>query len=178
MGDIFVIGDPHLGHYNIVKYGRKSFSSIEEHDETIITNWNQVVKPKDTIIIDGDFALTSVKRVKVYLSRLNGKKIMVLGDHDKQVWKCREYFEEITKYKTLTFKGHFIVIFHWCIRSWQQSHWGSYHIYAHSHGRLPPIGKSHDCGVDNNNFTPLNLEDFIVMMESRPNNPNFIRDRR
>ena len=103
---------------------------------------------------------------------------MILGDHDKQIHQCRNYFEEITHYKTLMFKGHFIVIFHWCLRVWARSHYNSYHAYAHSHGKLPPIGKSWDCGVDNNNFTPINLEEFIKIMVDRPDNVNLIKKGR
>jgi calcineurin-like phosphoesterase family protein len=185
MSDTFVIGDLHLGHWNVIGFSHRPFSSIEEHDETILRNWNSIVKHNDTVIIDGDFALTSVNRTKTYLSRLNGNKIMVLGDHDKQIWQCVKYFKEITKFYTFTpRKDKFIAVFHWCIRCWPRSHYNSYHIYGHSHGTLPPIGKSWDCGVDteckeigHKKFYPYHMDEILQIMDLRPNNPNYIKDR-
>ena len=185
MNNIFAISDPHLSHKNVLKYSHRPFSSIEEHDETIIENWNEVIRPNDIVIIDGDFSFASVNKTKVYLSRLNGNKIMVVGDHDKQIWQCRECFKEITKYHTLTYKDKFICIFHWCIRAWQRSHYNSYHLFGHSHETLPPIGKSWDVGVDtecpeigHKNFYPYNMDEILQIMDMRPNNPNFLGDRK
>jgi calcineurin-like phosphoesterase family protein len=169
----------------ILKYADRPFDNIWEHDETQIDNWNSVVKDGDTVIMDGDVAYGSVKHIKGILSRLKGKKIVVLGDHDKQMWQCREFFEEITKYKTINVGKHFIVIFHWCIRAWQRSHYNSYHAFGHSHGRLPPIGKSWDVGVDteypeigHKRFFPYHIDEFLKIMDLRPDNPNCIKNRR
>ena len=54
----YYISDLHFGHYNIVRLdesnGCKSFSSIEEHDNLIIENWNKVVTPQDNVYVFGD----------------------------------------------------------------------------------------------------------------------------
>lgn len=50
-------------------------------------------------------------------------------------------------------------------------------LVGNSHGSLPPIGKSWDVGVDNNNFEPLSLEEIQVIMSGRPDNFNFIKER-
>ena len=180
----------HLGHWsnserNVIVYSNRPFDFIEEHDETLIDNWNSVVKDRDLVYINGDFSLTSVEKTKEYLDRLRGKKIMIVGDHDRQVWQCRDYFEEITPYKVIKPGKKKIIIFHWCIRAWQQSHYNSYHAYAHSHGTLPPIGKSWDVGVDteykgigHKKFFPYSLDEFLAIMKDRPDNPNLIWEKR
>ena len=48
-------------------------------------------------------------------------------------------------------------------------------ISGNSHGKLPPIGKSWDIGVDCNNFTPLSFYDIKNIMDNRPNNPNLVK---
>lgn len=219
MGDIHLTGDTHFFHYNkfggILAYAHRPFPDIKTHNECIVDNWNSQVKVGDTVIIDGDLSFGSVSKTKDILRQLHGKKIMVVGDHDKQVWQCREFFEEITPYKTITVGKHFIAIFHWCIRNWQRSHYNSYHAYAHSekpsviesikyklwymwqmkdyhayahsHGGLLPIGKSWDVGVDtecdfgdikHERFFPYHIDEFLKIMEHRPNNPNYIKDRK
>jgi len=175
MADIYLTGDPHLGHKNIIKYSHRPFDDITEHDNCIIDNWNNIVRPKDTVIINGDFSFASVEETKEYLKRLQGNKIMVLGDHDKQVWQCRNLFKEITQQKRLSINGKFIFIQHHCCRVWPRSHYNSYHAFAHSHGGLPPIGKSWDVGVDNNHYMPLDVEWFLRIMESRPDNFNLVK---
>lgn len=182
MGDLWLTGDDHFSHMNkvggIIKFCNRPYPNIREHDEGLMDNWNERVKVRDTVIIDGDISYASVSKTKHILRRLNGNKIMVTGDHDKVVWQCRECFKEITQYKTITVDKKFIVIFHWCIRAWQRSHYNSYHAYAHSHGKLPPIGKSWDIGVDNNNYCPLNIDEFLSIMNSRPDNSNLVKKKR
>ncbi|MBQ3404908.1 MAG: hypothetical protein IJG63_05785 [Oscillospiraceae bacterium] len=52
----FYIADTHFGHRNCVRFDDRPFRSIEEHDETLISNWNSVVQPRDDVFILGDFA--------------------------------------------------------------------------------------------------------------------------
>ena len=48
--------DWHLGHKNIIKLSNRPFSSIEQHDETIINNYNKVVNREDNVYFLGDLA--------------------------------------------------------------------------------------------------------------------------
>jgi calcineurin-like phosphoesterase family protein len=50
-------------------------------------------------------------------------------------------------------------------------------LYGHSHGKLPPIGKSWDIGVDNNDFSPISFKEMEKIMEERPDNPNLVKWR-
>lgn len=75
--------DTHFGHRNIIRFDETPFSTIEEYDETLIARWNAVVKENDIVYHLGDFAMTGNKdRLKGYFNRLNGRKRIVLGNHD------------------------------------------------------------------------------------------------
>lgn len=74
--------DTHIGHTNCALKWR-GFSSVEEHDELIIQNWNTVIKPEDDVFHLGDVVMgtfwTNIEKVK----RLNGNIFLVLGNHDR-----------------------------------------------------------------------------------------------
>jgi calcineurin-like phosphoesterase family protein len=52
-------------------------------DSEIIKKWNQVVSKKDLVIHLGDFSLTNKENTKKIFNKLNGKKWLILGNHDK-----------------------------------------------------------------------------------------------
>jgi len=58
---------------------------------------------------------------------------------------------------------------------WNKSHHNSFHLYGHVHGVVDNIGKTWDVGVDNNNFTPISLDEIREIMKNRPDNRNFLK---
>jgi calcineurin-like phosphoesterase family protein len=82
-GRLFVTSDQHFSHGKILQYANRPFKTIEEHDEELIKRWNGVVGEGDTIICLGDFSMTSHNNAKKILSRLNGRKILIRGNHDR-----------------------------------------------------------------------------------------------
>src|SRR5574344_1744695 len=92
---VFVISDTHFGHKNIIKFEKTQFSTIEEHDETIIRNWNRVVTRKEDVVYHlGDVGLTKGDYLKSAISRLRGYKILIMGNHDRKN-ASRQYFLDI-----------------------------------------------------------------------------------
>lgn len=78
--------DPHFGHKNILKYcptRQVLGSTIEEHDEALIKRYNEVVCKDMTVCWVGDCFWYNVERSKKIMSRLNGIKILAVGNHDK-----------------------------------------------------------------------------------------------
>lgn len=191
---IFFTADLHLGHDNIRKYTNRPFSTVEEMDAKLIENWNRVVKPKDTVYILGDFAYrNSTHGLAWYRWQLHGEAILVVGNHDDlrairragEEWVQqgalrvpRPLFKEIHPGLTTFRQGDiFIVLSHYAMRSWDRSHFNSWHLFGHTHGRLPPYGKSFDVGVDCQNFTPLSLDEVIEKMAALPDNPGKVEPR-
>ena len=89
MKETWFISDTHFGHKNILEYEKehRPFNTVEEMNETIIERWNSVVKPKDLVYHLGDFCFG--KSALAIASRLNGRKILVLGNHD--TYQSSEY---------------------------------------------------------------------------------------
>jgi calcineurin-like phosphoesterase family protein len=80
---IFLIGDTHFFHGNIIKYCNRPFYSYQEMNEVMIEKWNQVVKENDIVIHLGDFAFRN--KAKEIRNKLNGTIILIRGNHDSQI---------------------------------------------------------------------------------------------
>ena len=68
-----------------------------------------------------------------------------------------------------------IVMSHYAMRVWNQSHRDSWMLYGHSHGMLPPVGKQYDVGVDSNNFMPVSYDQISTIMNHSEHNPNYLK---
>lgn len=77
----YFIGDMHLGHRNVCKY-RTQFATREMHDETLLINFNSIVRKRDHTYFLGDICFTP--EALEMISTLNGSKILILGNHDTQ----------------------------------------------------------------------------------------------
>jgi len=161
--------DEHYGHAAIIKHCDRPFETVHEMNKVLTENHNAVVRPEDVVIHAGDFCwANSKKQAEKYIRHLNGSHIFLRGSHDKWMGKSAPMIWE------KTIDGQFLVVCHYAMRTWRRSHYNSYQFYAHSHGRLEPIGKQWDIGVDNNNFYPLSFEQLKVIMDGRPDNPGYI----
>ena len=173
----FFTSDQHYGHKNIIKYANRPFSSVEEMNEALIRNHNNIVQPDDDVWFLGDFAFMQLSQVKTVLRRLNGTKRIVLGNHDKVIVNNRRdllnegLLDGIYDYKEITVDKQRIMLFHYGARVWNGSHRGSWLLYGHSHGSLPPHGKSVDVGVDDTNITteyrPYSFKEIKRFMDKR-----------
>lgn len=77
--------DQHFGHRNIIEYCNRPWKDIHEMNQGIIDNWNSVVSTEDTIFVVGDVFLCSPGQAKEIISQLNGKKILIRGNHDRSI---------------------------------------------------------------------------------------------
>lgn len=105
---IFTIADLHLP-LGIDKPMDVFGSRWENYVERLEKNWQDVVKPEDTVILPGDFSwATYIEEAKAdfdYLENLNGKKIILKGNHDywwTTMSKMNEFVES-NGYKTVSF---------------------------------------------------------------------------
>jgi calcineurin-like phosphoesterase family protein len=145
-------------------------------NETIIQNWNRCVSPNDTVYHLGDFCFAKTsQQIDEVGKRLNGKKILIAGNHDNpHLLRQTSCFDQI-KYGFYEFGTKhdnddlFFVLCHYAMRVWNKSHYGSIHLYGHSHGTLPELNDSLSCdvGVDSWNFTPVSMTDILQKMSQK-----------
>lgn len=176
MKTVFFTADHHFGHKNIIKYSNRPFESVQEMDETMIQRWNEKIKPGDEVYHLGDVGLCSPEKLRKILDRLNGQKYLIKGNHEKSAIACKEKFEWIKDYHELVVpdtefeKGkQMIVLFHYALRVWNAGHWGTYHLYGHSHGMLEDRSdfRCFDVGVDCHDFYPLSYEEVKAVMKQK-----------
>lgn len=108
---IWFTSDTHFSHENILKYCDRPFSNTDHMDEAIIANWNAVVGMDDTVYHLGDIALGPIDKSLPKISRLNGHKVAILGNHDRPFMRAgkadeekwwnvyREVFEEVVHWR-------------------------------------------------------------------------------
>jgi calcineurin-like phosphoesterase family protein len=83
MTNIWFTSDTHFGHANIIEYSHRPFKSVSHMNEALIENWNAVVGEDDTIFHLGDVAMGPWEKWDEILTRLNGYKVLVVGNHDR-----------------------------------------------------------------------------------------------
>lgn len=171
----FFTADEHYGHANIIKYCDRPFKSVEEMDNEIIKRHNEVVSNDDTVFHIGDFTLNNEAMSSI--RRLNGVHTFIKGSHD--YWL--DAYKEINAHEILEIEieGQVIVLCHYSMRVWPLSHYNSWHLFGHSHGRLEGIGKSMDIGVDTESsehkrFYPYSFEEIKKIMDKKEDNFNRI----
>lgn len=187
MSKQFFTSDHHFGHKNIIKFSDRPFKDVNEMDEVLIQRWNEKVSPEDEVYHLGDVGLNSSGKLREILERLNGKIYLINGNHEKSAQACHSRFEWIKDYHELVVKDkefergeQLIVLFHYSMREWNASHWGTYHLYGHSHGSLAddPNSLSFDIGVDCHNFYPLSYEEVKAIMKTKSWKPPFEKSDR
>lgn len=133
----YFIADTHFGHENALAFDNRPFKTIEEHDNTLIENWNQAVGMEDDVFILGDISWYNASRSIEIVKSLNGNKHLIVGNHDKKLLKNREFqslFMEITNYKEVPVSdGKGIVLSHYPIPCFNHHYYGWYHLYGHVH---------------------------------------------
>jgi|SRR5277367_512192 len=83
--------DTHFGHKmmaerrGFIGFTPGSLPDVKAHDEAIIANWNRLIKSDDLVWHLGDVGLGNESHTLAQVSRLNGRKQLITGNHDP-VW--------------------------------------------------------------------------------------------
>lgn len=136
----FYIADCHFGHDKARKLDERHFSTVKEMDEVMIERWNSVVtRKKDEVVILGDFCFGKGERANELLRRLNGKKYLVTGNHDRLFLRDKKFdpslFEWIKPYAERKDNGRKLVLCHYPIICYNGQYHGdtTYMLYGHVH---------------------------------------------
>lgn len=169
MTNIWFTGDTHFGHKNIIRYCKRPFENIEEHDQTLIDNWNALVKPGDKVYHLGDFGFGSQDFLTKTAAALSGQKYLIRGNHDRAFRKVdktehflwvKDLFELKVPDEEMDHKQS-ITLCHYAFEVWNKRHFGSFHLHGHSHGTLQSSDHQArlDVGVDVHDYKPISYEE-------------------
>ena len=154
---MFFTADTHFGDHRTINIQRRTFATVAEMDEAMVTGWNAVVGPQDEIWHLGDVARRSAD-VPELLARLNGTKHLVRGNNDAPATCAAAGWASVQDYAEITVHGMLLVLCHYPFRSWNGQHRRSIDLHGHSHGRLKPMPRQFDVGVDARGYRPTTLD--------------------
>jgi calcineurin-like phosphoesterase family protein len=129
-------------------------------DALLIDRWNATVAPDDTVWHLGDVARRA-SDVPALLAGLNGTKHLLRGNNDPDATVTAEGWATTQDYAEIALDGHRLVLCHYPFRSWNGQHKGAINLHGHSHGRLKPMPRQFDVGVDVHGFAPVRLDALI-----------------
>ena len=176
MTKIYFTSDLHFGHANVIGFCDRPFSSVDAMNEGLIANWNGRVNPNDIIYILGDVFFCDANKAIKILNRLNGKKRIVFGNHDK---KLRNNAQLLSMFDAVLpdlymeyIDGIMVHMCHFPLLSWNKAYHGSFMLHGHVHSKNKHDGlyRRYDVGVDANNYTPVSWDNIRKELESI--NPN------
>lgn len=155
---VFVTADTHFGHGGALGLFGRRHPSVAAMDAALIAAWNAVVGPNDEVWHLGDFAVRQTPaRVAILLAALAGTKHLITGNNDGPA-TTQAGWASVSAYAEREVDGQRIVLCHYPFRSWRDMGRGGWNLHGHSHGKLAPMRRQRDVGVDAVGYTPLRLE--------------------
>ena len=159
---IYFTSDTHFGHGGALGLYRRPFASVAAMNEALLARWNETVGPEDTVWHLGDFAIRQRPPVVAdLLAQLNGRKHLVAGNNDPPATRGLAVWESVQSYLEIEADGVGMVLCHYPFRSWRGMGKGWVNLHGHSHGRLKPLPRQFDVGVDVWSFRPVTLSEIL-----------------
>lgn len=156
---VFFTADTHFGHGGALGLFRRPFASVGAMDEAILGRWNETVGRSDLVWHLGDFAVgQKTARIEVLLGALHGEKHLIVGNNDRPATTAARGWASVGHYAEVEEDGAHLVLCHYPFRSWNRQNRGAINLHGHSHGRLQPLPRQTDVGVDVFDFRPVTLE--------------------
>lgn len=195
--NLFFTSDIHFDHIRIAihrgfmssEYSNKTHAHhemkefLDNMNHSIVTTWNETVPKNATIFILGDLSFSSFELTCKLLSKLNGNKILVLGNHDDPKMYARpdikKYFSVICDFADIKVHDNtvpdesgyqYIMSSHYPMIVWNKSHYGSWMLHGHCHGNLKFQDNARRLDVGWDVFQrPVKYEELRELMKNRGN---------
>lgn len=184
---MFVTSDLHLGHLNSIKFDNRPFRDLEHMHNEIIRRFNVTVPVDGLTYFLGDIALGNVEICRAVISKLNGTKVIIVGNHDRPANSLYNVgFDVVLNSATIYVHNQRVTMSHCPLpgiprenmseyptkginwhgeyknQAFTVANEGQFHLHGHIHS--PNHGKSvkildrqYDVGVPANNYTPVNI---------------------
>lgn len=183
--NIFFTSDTHFYHKNIINFCKRPFKDLQEMHSEIIRMWNETVQPNDIVFILGDIIFGGANAYEEILPQLNGKKYLILGNHDYRNFttnKCK-YFEAVYDKMFIAVNDQEIILNHeplLCFGGQLNNH--IWHLFGHVHTTkdlnlkgscdaqrmfLMSTPTMYDVGMDFNNYKPISFAEVKEIIQGQ-----------
>ncbi len=154
----FIISDTHIDHKNIIPYENRPFLNLDQMKKEIIKNWNSIVTNEDKVFHLGDVCFGNKEVAKDFVSKLNGKKYLIMGNHDKShsvKWWLDSGFIWVSKYPILY--RNFYILSHEpiYINSWIPM----INVHGHMHSKKMESSQYINISCECVNYMPVDFEE-------------------
>lgn len=187
---IWFTSDLHLGHRAVIEFCKRPYDSVEEMDQGLIDNWNALVKEDDTVYALGDISFHPASIGVPLLARLQGRKILVQGNHDN--YRGEQYFKAgfiaVVQEAVINFEGLRVRLSHYPFNPaiWAQGkiilngydtrylerrpdyHSDKWLLCGHVHEKWKVCGNQINVGVDQWNMAPVSQGQIASIMQRNP----------
>ena len=160
MPSVFLVSDTHFGHVGVTRFTHEDtgvkirpWTDPDEMDEDMVKMWNEVVKPNDKVYHLGDVVIN--RKALVTLSRLNGDKVLIRGNHD--IFKLEDYtkyFSDIRGYHVMDN----MILSHIPVHPDSKGRFKA-NIHGHLHSRNLPDPFYINVSVEQIGFKPILFEE-------------------
>ncbi|MCQ2494431.1 MAG: metallophosphoesterase family protein [Lachnospiraceae bacterium] len=150
----FYISDLHFFHENMNhSMDNRGFESAEAMNEYMIKQWNKKVRNNDDVVILGDLSMERGAKTSEVVRRLNGRKYLIVGNHDKYLDDRsfdKTLFEWIEPYKEIKDDKRKVILSHYPIFCYngqfqldKEGNPKTYMLYGHVHNTYDEVLVNH-----------------------------------
>ncbi|GEP10670.1 metallophosphoesterase family protein [Methylobacterium gnaphalii] len=165
---VYFTSDTHFGDPRILRIDRRPFNTLDAHDAALVEAWNAVVGPDDEVWHLGDFALGPGRdRIRELLGVLAGTKHLIIGNNDGPETLAAPGWASVGHYAETEVEGRRLVLCHYAFRTWNRMGRGVINLHGHSHGKLSPIPRQYDVGIDAQGIAPVRLDAILASRRRR-----------
>jgi calcineurin-like phosphoesterase family protein len=158
---IFFTSDTHFGDHRTLNIHKRPFSSGCRNGRGVDRGWNALVGEGDEVWHLGDFArkladVLSCFAASTAESTSSAATTIAPRIGDVPGWtSVRDYHE-------MEVDGQALVLCHYPFRSWNGQHRRAINLHGHSHGKLKPMLRQYDVGVDARAFRPVTMAELLA----------------
>lgn len=169
MENIWFTSDHHFGHANIIKYENRPFHSVGEMNGMMLARWNEKIRPNDLVYHLGDLIFAKRQSIDELVPKLNGRKILIRGNHDKGPQKYLDAgFIEVVEKKIIDIDGWNVILCHYPYKNASEvvlkymerrpDDHGAWLIHGHSHGSWKLLKRMINVSVENWDYYPVHID--------------------
>lgn len=155
---VYFTADTHFGDPRVLRFDHRPYPDLAAHDAGVVAAWNATVGREDAVWHLGDFALgPDGARIRAILGGLNGEKHLIAGNNDGPDTLAAPGWASVGTYAEIAVEGRDLVLCHYAFRTWNGIGRGALNLHGHSHGRLGPMPRQYDVGIDAQGPAPVGL---------------------